>query len=181
MRHGIGSKAQHGALLEAGVDRVWSPAQVVSVLSEKDVAFVAFRPYDTIVMIQPKILNADVMRQLSRLTPSFEVVGHSPIDASRTGELSTLRGLSPMDNVAVEPRKGGNLKYKQPTPAQVKTIVDYWHGPKKPAEFMPDVREMMGEPDLPNSWARDVVIKHTGNSKRDPNAPGKRPLNLQDE
>ncbi len=180
MRHGIGSKAQHSVLLEAGVERIWSPAQVAKVLSEPDIALTSFRSYDTIVMVQPKLLTAAFMSKLARYTPSFEILGHSALDASTMPSLSAVRELSPMVEAAMETRKGGNVRYNQPSSAQLNVIVGYWHGSMKPSEFMPLIREMMGESELPNTVVRDWVKRATGNTKRDPNAPGKHPVNLQD-
>lgn len=176
MRHGIGSEAQQSVLLAAGVERLWLPRELSRVLAMKDIAPLAWRPEDVIVMVQPKMITAELMRSIARYAPMFEVLGHAPVDCGDQSGIQKLRGLMPMVEAVVEPRKGGNVRYAQPTPAQLHVIVGYWHGSMKPREFMPLVREMMGEPELPNTAVRDWVIKATGNSKRDPNAPGKRPL-----
>ena len=176
MRHGIGSKAQRPVLLAARVGRLWLPDELPEVLAIKDIAPIAFRPGDTIVMVQPTLITSAIMRRLVKLTPNFEVIGHGPLDASSETAFQKLRRLEPMVKDAVEARKGPNTRYPQPTLAQIHVIVSYWHGSMKPGQYMPLVREMMQEPDLPQTAVRDWVVKWTGSVKRDPDAPGKRPL-----
>jgi len=178
VRHGIGTEAQSGVLLAAGADRLWTPGQVVALLPDKQIAPLAFRPEDTIVMVQPKLLTAVDMRRLSALTPSFEVLGHAPLDASKSSDLDKVRGLTPMADATLEPRKGGNIRYNQPNEEQAKVIVGYWHGSMPPREFMPKIEEMLDEKDLPHRVPRDWVKKWTGNTKRDPADPGKLAFNF---
>lgn len=176
MRHGIGTKTQQAVLLAAGVKRLWTPGEAVDLLPDKQIAPLAFRPADTIVMVQPDLLTAAEMRKLARLTPLFEVIGHAPINCESPSNLTRLRGLRPMVESVVEKKKGPNTKYAQPTLAQLHVIVGYWHGSMKQGEYMPLIREMMAEPDLPQTVVRDWVTKHTGSVKRDADAPEKRPL-----
>ena len=163
-------------LLAARVGRLWLPDELPDVLDMKDIAPIAFRPDDIFVMVQPKVITSAIMRRLVRLTPRFEVIGHAPLDASTEVAFQKLRGLEPMVQDAVEARKGPNTKYAQPTLAQMHVIVGYWHGSMKPGEYMPLVRDMMQEPELPQTVVRDWVVKWTGSVKRDPNAPGKTAL-----
>jgi len=180
MRHGIGSKAQHGVLLAAGVEHLWTPAEVVKMLSESQVAPLAWRAGDTVVMVQPDLLNLSVLRKIAAFGAAFEVVGHGPIASPDDAALKRFRRLSPMVDAAVEKvNRGGNVRYKQPTEEQAKVINAYWHGTMKPSEFMPLIKEMMDEPGLRNSAVRDWIIRWTGNSKRDPNADGKTPFRFR--
>ena len=176
MKHGIGSEAQRRILIAGGADRVWSLEEIEDVLSTPDIAVCAWRSGDAFIMVQPKLITSAIMSRLVRYVPTFEMLGHSPMDCSNPETMRAFRGLVPMDDATLEPRKGGNVKYRQPTHEEITVMVSYWHGTMKPREFMPLIRNMMGEPDLPNTWVRDRIRDATGNTKRDPNAPGKRPF-----
>lgn len=180
MRHGIGTTAQTAALIAAGAERVTSPTVALAVLADKEIAPTCFRKGDTVVMVQPNIMLRRDLARIAKLTPMFEVIGHAPVDCSTDQGLGKFRELVAVVD-AIEPvNRGGNLVYRQPTRAEIAVIIGYWHGSMKPREFMPIIREMMGEPELAQTWARDLVKKHTGNTKRDADAPGKRSFSIDD-
>lgn len=163
-------------LLAAGAERLWLPETVLDVLEMRQIRPVAFRREDLFVMVQPDLLTKADMRRLAKLTPSFMVIGHPPVDCSTPAGLDKLRGLVPMVEAAVEHKPGPNTRYTQPTLAQVHVMVGYWHGPMKPREIFNLVRDMMDDDDLPDTVIRDWIVKWTGSVKRDGNDPAKKPL-----
>lgn len=145
-------------------------AQHRKVRDMREVTHIELEWFDT----EEEVFAAEALA-IRREGPTWNVIGKGK---SRKRARTRLSKMPPSlkRKTRREDGKGGNVRYRQPTDDEIAVIVSYWHGTMKPREFMPLIRKMMGEPDLPDTWARDLVKKWTGNTKRDPNAPGKKPL-----
>ena len=62
-------------------------------------------------------------------------------------------------------RRGGKIKYPQPSDEDMKYILDRWYSGDKLSEVAEDVRKRMGA-NFPASWVRDQVKKKTGSAAR---------------
>lgn len=164
---GIGTGRQRNALMRAGAERVFVPADFEDIF-DREMIFVVFRPGDTVVMAQPNILSEKQMRQISARGVDFQVIGHEPRKVSGDDEIRELRRLkAKVKRGVVKDARGAKPKYPVPTEQQVKAIVGLWRSELKRAAVVQQVQIMMGS-EVPEHWVRDQVIKATGTATRNP-------------
>lgn len=169
MRIGVGTDSHMSALREAGAENTLTRPQVMSMVDDLPMRNFHFRPGDVIVLAHPSVLSLDLIKMIAAHSVSFEVIGHDPITCSNDAERRALRKMKPVGSpVEVVERRGAVPTYRQPTDAQMETIKALWYSDATRAVILQKVRDMMGEPDLPDTWARDRMKKLTGHTRRKP-------------
>lgn len=168
VKTGIGTEAQFSALYNAGADQVRSRDWVKALIrDDADTLFMAFRPEDTIIMVQPNLLSLEEIRMISRQGSNFHVPECGDFNLNTDKAIRLFRQLKPKlkDVVRVENRRG-QVKYPQPTEAQMETIVGWWRDTAlKRAAVVEKVCVLMNA-DVPDYWVRDQVTKATGSAAR---------------
>lgn len=172
VRIGIGDKSQEQALRKAGANHFHTHLKLRdAVFGDGPMMRSVFRAKDSVIMVQPNLLSVSELREIARIIPSFEVVGHEPQQLYSERVIRNFRQLRPIlpkDEVVqrVEGRGAPN-KYPVPTSKDVEYILDRWYSGDKRAQVCDDVRGWM-KADVKDSWVRDQVIKATGSAKRTP-------------
>ena len=165
---GIGTKAQFPALYSAGAQEARTHTWVKLTADEDaNLLVVAFRPEDTIIMVQPNLLSFSELRRLAGMVKGFLVpeCGHFELKTDKA--IQMFRKLKPdLADVERIENRGGKIKYPQPTEAQMHNIVGWWRDPNlKRSDVVSRVSEMLGA-DVPAHWVRDKVLKATGSAAR---------------
>ena len=173
---GIGTENQFGALYSAGAQEVRTHDWVKLMFKDDpDLLLVAFRPEDTIIMVQPNLLSFDEIKRITSMTQGFYVPECGSFKLGSDKSIRMFRKLKPkIDGVKRGENRGGLVRYPQPTSEQMRRIVSWWHGPEKPGQIAQKVSDMLGA-DVEAHWVRDKVKKATGAAARDAASDAKRP------
>lgn len=167
---GIGTVDQHRQLSALGCERVYDVRELQKGEHDSgDPVQMIFRAGDIVVMLQPGLMPAGLMRSVAATGVVWRVPGHDAVSLSNDDDRAAWRRQKPRDlDVAIAPDVMGRPpKWPVPNDAQVRTIVSLWHGKGKPSDILPHVQKLMGAP-VPKHWVRDQVIKATGSARRSP-------------
>lgn len=171
---GFGTIGQEAALRTGGAEKVLQHPRDLSLLIE--LAGVALRPKDTLLMVQPSLLKVAEYKELFDACGGelmFQVVGHEPFPLSSKKHFGEFRKIKArgVETEAVQ-LTGRPRKVATYTEEQAEAIIRLWHEkPKrKPAEIVEVAKKILGLPDdhdMKTSWVRDLVIKYVGTAQRD--------------
>lgn len=169
VKYGIGTEKQEKALQRFGCVKVFTPDDLHDLLDLRGDVIKPewlFREADTMVMVQPGLIDMKRLRQIDATGISWQVPGHDPVKFNSDEDRAAWRRQKPRGvNVEVTSNIGRPNKWPVPTKEQVASMVSLWRTGAKPSGLLPQVQEMMGA-EVPMSWWRDQVIKATGTAKR---------------
>ncbi|MEO1637768.1 MAG: hypothetical protein AAFU41_00805 [Pseudomonadota bacterium] len=165
---GIGTEAQFPALYSAGAEEARTHSWVkLTAEEDADLLVVAFRPIDTIIMVQPNLLSIAEIKRLAGMVAGFYVPECGDFKLQTDKAIQMFRKLKPdLADVERVENRGGKVKYPQPNQDQLNNVVRWWRDPAlKRSDVVRKVSEMLGV-DVPAHWVRDKVLKATGSAAR---------------
>lgn len=183
MKLGIGTKQQFPALYAAGADEVREPHFLRDDALQDEALFsFVFRPEDVIVLVQPNLLSVSQITRIARAVSGFEVPKCGTFKLNREDNIRRFRQLKPdLEGVERLDKRGGTVRYPQPTDVQMERLVGWWHDRALTREQIVERASGLMGASVPIHWVRDKVGKATGSKSRDSNDPGKTPFNKEDE
>lgn len=171
VKYGIGTEKQEKALQRFGCVKVFTPDDLHDLLDLRGDVIKPewlFREADTMVMVQPGLIDMKRLRQIDATGISWQVPGHDPVKFNSDEDRAAWRRQKPRGvNVEITSNIGRPASYPVPTKEQVAAMVALWHSGQKRALVIEQVREML-DADVPDSWVRDQIIKATGSARRKP-------------
>jgi len=171
---GFGTVGQEAMLRTAGAERVLQyPRDLIALIN---MAGMALRPEDTLLMVHPSLLKAAEYKELYDACDGkllFQVVGHDPFPLNSKKHFGEFRKIKArgVETEAVQ-LTGRPRTVATYTEEQADAIIRLWHEkPKrKPSEIVELAKKILGLPDdhdMKTSWVRDLVIKYVGTGQRD--------------
>lgn len=171
---GIGTEEQGGALRVAGADKVFSLDDLEFFLKHPGHLV---RDGDTLLMVQPNLINKSDMRVILSASGSegkggilVQVAGHKAMNCQTDAQLSAFRHLKPQDAAIPMANKLGRPSRIEYTPQQADAIIREWHRvPKNMPPVVTSIAENILGVDagtLGKTWVRDLVIKFVGTAQR---------------
>lgn len=170
VRIGIGAEDDATWLYGDGVDFAVAPAEIATIIHLK-----AFRPGDTLVMVNPRALSKSrllTLDQISEGEGTFQVVGHDPMRIADADDVAVFYALKAKVGRSAPVREATGRK-----PGINYSLEDaeailrfYWHKPNKtPAEVLEfaERRLELEAGTLKIHWVKMLARKYTGTTKRE--------------
>lgn len=177
MRIGIGTKEEAKSLGEMQCHVIVTTAEFVEAINSP---ISPLRPDDddVIVVINPKNLAMDVIKRIAETGVPIEVAGYDPQVPKTYEERRKLRSLTPNVGDEVAPSRPGRPSIYEVAQAHIQDTIDDWHAGQyvegkwkskyTPAGVMERARLRTGLKELPDHWARNIMVSEFGSAVRNP-------------